>query len=66
MLAKNVPFMQIVAGIGFFSFANILATSGLVYYVKYYLGGTAAIAGPRTSPAVSRPCAIPMVTAWPM
>jgi GPH family glycoside/pentoside/hexuronide:cation symporter len=45
MLAKNVPFLQIIAGIGFFSFANILVTSGLVYYVKYYLGQTETIAG---------------------
>ena len=49
MLAKNVPFMQIIAGIGFFSFANILVTSGLVYYVKYYLGETEAIAGEAAS-----------------
>jgi glycoside/pentoside/hexuronide:cation symporter, GPH family len=49
MLSRNVPFMQIVAGIGFFSFANILVTSGLVYYVKYYLGETAAIAGEAAS-----------------
>jgi GPH family glycoside/pentoside/hexuronide:cation symporter len=45
MLAKNVPFLQIIAGIGFFSFANILVTSGLVYYVKYYLGQTETVAG---------------------
>ena len=49
MLAKNTPFMQIVAGIGFFSFANILVTSGLVYYVKYYLGESATIAGEAAS-----------------
>jgi GPH family glycoside/pentoside/hexuronide:cation symporter len=45
MLAKNVPFLQIIAGIGLFSFANILVTSGLVYYVKYYLGQTETVAG---------------------
>jgi glycoside/pentoside/hexuronide:cation symporter, GPH family len=45
MLAKNVPFLQIMAGIGFFSFCNILVTSGLVYYVKYYLGQSETIAG---------------------
>ena len=33
-----------IGGIGFFSFANILVCSGLVYYVKYYLGETEAIA----------------------
>ena len=49
MLAKNVPFLQIIAGIGFFSFANILVCSGLVYYVKYYLGETEAIAGEAAS-----------------
>src|SRR6185436_1722815 len=32
MLTKNVPFQQIIAGIGFFSFCNILVCSGLVYY----------------------------------
>jgi GPH family glycoside/pentoside/hexuronide:cation symporter len=45
MLAKNVPFLQIIAGIGFFSFTNILVTSGLVYYVQYYLGLTDVVAG---------------------
>ena len=49
MLAKNVPFLQIIAGIGFFSFANILVCSGLVYYVKYYLGETEAVAGQAAS-----------------
>jgi glycoside/pentoside/hexuronide:cation symporter, GPH family len=49
MLARNVPFLQIIAGIGFFSFANILVTSGLVYYVKYYLGETTAVAGQAAS-----------------
>jgi GPH family glycoside/pentoside/hexuronide:cation symporter len=49
MLAKNVPFLQIIAGIGFFSFANILVCSGLVYYVKYYLGDTEAVAGQAAS-----------------
>jgi glycoside/pentoside/hexuronide:cation symporter, GPH family len=45
MLAKNTPFLQIIAGIGFFSFANILVSSGLVYYVKYNLGASETIAG---------------------
>lgn len=49
MLAKNVPFLQIITGIGFFSFANILVTSGLVYYVKYYLGQTETVAGEAAS-----------------
>jgi len=49
MLAKNVPFLQIIAGIGFFSFANILVTSGLVYYVKYYIGETETAAGEAAS-----------------
>ncbi len=49
MLAKNVPFLQIITGIGFFSFANILVTSGLVYYVEYYLGQTEAVAGAAAS-----------------
>ena len=49
MVAKNVPFLQIIAGIGFFSFANMLVCSGLVYYVKYYLGETEAIAGQAAS-----------------
>ena len=45
MLTKNTPFLQIIAGIGFFSFANILVSSGLVYYVKYNLGANETIAG---------------------
>jgi Na+/melibiose symporter-like transporter len=49
MVAKNVPFLQIIAGIGFFSFANMLVCAGLVYYVKYYLGETEAIAGEAAS-----------------
>jgi len=49
MLAKNVPFLQIIAGIGFFSFANILVTSGLIYYVKYYLGQPETVGGEAAS-----------------
>jgi GPH family glycoside/pentoside/hexuronide:cation symporter len=49
MVMKNVPFLQIIAGIGFFSFANMLVCAGLVYYVKYYLGSTTAIAGEAAS-----------------
>jgi GPH family glycoside/pentoside/hexuronide:cation symporter len=45
MLAKNVPFLQIMAGIAFFSFANIIVNSGLVYYVKYFLGQSESVAG---------------------
>lgn len=45
MLAKNVPFLQVMAGIAFFSFANILVNSGLVYYAKYYLGQSESVAG---------------------
>lgn len=45
MLSVNVPFLQIMAGIGFYSFANMLINSGLVYYVKYNLGHDAAVAG---------------------
>ena len=45
MLAANVPFLQIMAGIGFYSFANIVINSGLVYYVKYNLGYDEAVAG---------------------
>jgi glycoside/pentoside/hexuronide:cation symporter, GPH family len=45
MLGSNVPFLQIMAGIGFYSFANILINSGLVYYVKYNLGYDEAVAG---------------------
>jgi GPH family glycoside/pentoside/hexuronide:cation symporter len=49
MLAGNVPFLQIMAGIGFYSFANMLINSGLVYYVKYNLGHDAAAAGAAAS-----------------
>ena len=49
MLSVNVPFLQIMAGIGFYSFANILINSGLVYYVKYNLGHDAAVAGSTAS-----------------
>ena len=49
MLAVNVPFQQIMLGIGFYSFANILINSGLVYYVKYNLGHDAAVAGQTAS-----------------
>jgi glycoside/pentoside/hexuronide:cation symporter, GPH family len=49
MVMQNVPFLQIIAGIGFFSFANMLVCSGLVYYVKYYLGANEAIAGEAAS-----------------
>ena len=45
MLSVNVPFLQIMAGIGCFSFANILINSGLIYYVKYNLGADESIAG---------------------
>jgi GPH family glycoside/pentoside/hexuronide:cation symporter len=49
MLAKNAPFLQIIAGIGFFSFANVLVTSGLMFYVKHYLGQTELVAGEAAS-----------------
>lgn len=49
MLSVNVPFLQIMAGIGFYSFANILINSGLVYYVKYNLGHNEADAGAAAS-----------------
>jgi glycoside/pentoside/hexuronide:cation symporter, GPH family len=49
MIVQNVPFLQIIAGIGCFSFANILVTSGLVYYVRYYLGQSEALAGEAAS-----------------
>jgi glycoside/pentoside/hexuronide:cation symporter, GPH family len=49
MVAKNVPFLQIIAGIGFFSFANLLVTSSLMYYVKYYLGQAETVAGEAAS-----------------
>jgi len=49
MVVQNVPFLQIIGGIGFFSFANMLVCSGLVYYVKYYLGSTEAVAGEAAS-----------------
>ncbi len=49
MIAHNVPFLQIIAGIGFFSFANILVTSGLIFYVKHYLGQTETVAGEAAS-----------------
>lgn len=49
MLAVNVPFLQIMAGIGLYSFTNILINSGLVYYVKYNLGHDAAVAGQAAS-----------------
>ena len=45
MLSVNVPFLQIMAGIGFYSFANMLINSGLVYFVKYNLGRDEAVAG---------------------
>ena len=49
MVGRNVPFLQIIAGIGFFSFANILVTSGLVFYVKYYLDQSETVAGQAAS-----------------
>jgi glycoside/pentoside/hexuronide:cation symporter, GPH family len=49
MLAVNVPFLQVTAGIGFYYFAMILINSGLVYYVKYNLGHDAAVAGQAAS-----------------
>jgi GPH family glycoside/pentoside/hexuronide:cation symporter len=49
MLAVNVPFLQVTAGIGCYYFAMILINSGLVYYVKYNLGHDAAIAGQAAS-----------------
>jgi glycoside/pentoside/hexuronide:cation symporter, GPH family len=49
MIAKNVPFLQIIAGIGFFSFCNMLVTAGLVYYVKYYLGQSTQVSGQAAS-----------------
>jgi GPH family glycoside/pentoside/hexuronide:cation symporter len=49
MLALNVPFLQIMAGIGFYSFANMLINSGLVYYVKYNLGHDETAAGQAAS-----------------
>ena len=49
MLASNTPFMQIIAGIGFFSFANILVTSGLIYYVRYVLNQPEAASGDATA-----------------
>lgn len=45
MLSVNVPFLQIMAGVGCFSFANMLINSGLIYYVKYNLGHDESVAG---------------------
>jgi glycoside/pentoside/hexuronide:cation symporter, GPH family len=37
MIVSNVPFLQIMAGIALFSFANIAFNASLPYFIQYYM-----------------------------
>jgi GPH family glycoside/pentoside/hexuronide:cation symporter len=45
MIASNVPFLQIMAGIALFSFANIAFNSSLPYFIQYYMEQDREITG---------------------
>jgi GPH family glycoside/pentoside/hexuronide:cation symporter len=38
MIGSNVPFLQVMAGVALFSFANIAVNTTLPYYIQYYMG----------------------------
>jgi glycoside/pentoside/hexuronide:cation symporter, GPH family len=45
MIVGNVPFLQAMAGIALFSFANVVVSSTLAYFVQYYMGQDQTITG---------------------
>jgi len=45
MLAKNVPFLQVMGANALFSFSNTLVNASLAYYVQYYLGQPQTVTG---------------------
>jgi glycoside/pentoside/hexuronide:cation symporter, GPH family len=45
MILRNVPFLQIMAGIALFSFANIAFNATLPYFIQYYMGQDNEITG---------------------
>jgi GPH family glycoside/pentoside/hexuronide:cation symporter len=45
MIACNVPFLQVIAGIALFSFAYLAVNTSLPYFIQYYMGQDAAVTG---------------------
>lgn len=45
MIVRNVPFLQIMAGIALFSFANIAFNASLPYFIQYYMQQDKEITG---------------------
>ena len=45
MIASNVPFLQVIAGIALFSFAYLAVNTSLPYFIQYYMGQDAAVTG---------------------
>ncbi len=45
MIATNVPFLQAMGGIALFSFANVVVSSTLAYFIQYYMGQDQTVTG---------------------
>jgi len=45
MIAHNVPFLQVIAGIALFSFAYLAVNTSLPYFMQYYMHQDAAVTG---------------------
>jgi GPH family glycoside/pentoside/hexuronide:cation symporter len=45
MIARNTPFLQVMAGIALFSFAYLAVNTSLPYFVQYYMGQDARVTG---------------------
>jgi glycoside/pentoside/hexuronide:cation symporter, GPH family len=45
MIASNVPFLQVVAGIALFYFANVVIYTSLAYFIQYFMGQDQKVTG---------------------
>ena len=45
MIASNVPFLQLLAGIALFSFAYLAVNTSLPYFIQYYMKQDATVTG---------------------
>jgi GPH family glycoside/pentoside/hexuronide:cation symporter len=45
MIASNVPFLQVTAGIALFYFANVVIYTSLAYFIQYFMGEDQKVTG---------------------
>ena len=45
MIASNVPFLQVIAAIALFYFANVVIYSSLAYFIQYFMGQEQKVTG---------------------